>query len=281
MSVAGIFSNATLDYTSIQLQFQSQQAQVQSSQNQSGSASSMSMDRVELSETVIHCSAISASGTAANSSSNPIATDYSALGQALQSGDLAGAQKAFSSLEQDLTNWSQTNGTGSSSSNSPSSTQTSLNNDYKALAQALQSGNLSDAQTAFSSVQQDLQNIQQGQGHHHHGHSHHGGSSQGSDSEISGLLASLSSSQTNSTSTASASGSLAQDFSALGQALQSGNLSDAQKAYASVQQDLQNAQPTGSQSFSLEVSSFSLQVTSFEMNATSGSNTGSSTNVSA
>jgi hypothetical protein len=80
----------------------------------------------------------------------------------------------------------------------------------------LQSGNLAAAQKAYSTLQQDVQ--QTGLGHHHH--HHHAGNS----------------GQTTSSSTGS---TLAQLFGSLESALQSGNLSAAQTAYATLTQDLQ------------------------------------------
>jgi hypothetical protein len=78
------------------------------------------------------------------------------LGLALQSGNLAAAQQAFSALPQNAAQGG-TSSTGGSTSN-----QSSL----AALGQALQSGNLAAAQQAFSQVQQ-------AGGHHHHHHGSH------------------------------------------------------------------------------------------------------------
>jgi deoxyribodipyrimidine photolyase len=86
---------------------------------------------------------------------------------------------------------------------------------FSALGAALQSGNVSAAQQAYTALQQDVQ--QAGQGHHHH--HHHGGSS----------------SQTGSSTTSS---TLSQLFSNLGSALQTGTLSAAQAAYSTLSQDL-------------------------------------------
>ncbi|MGH9487757.1 MAG: hypothetical protein ACRD04_09260 [Terriglobales bacterium] len=72
---------------------------------------------------------------------------------------------------------------------------------FNALGQALQSGNLSDAQQSFTTLVNDLQPPQT--------------SEQQQNSQI------------------------LQAFSALGQALQSGSMSDAQQAFSSLQQDLQ------------------------------------------
>jgi hypothetical protein len=78
----------------------------------------------------------------------------------------------------------------------------------------LQSGNVNAAQQAYKAIQQD---VQQSATQGTHGHHHHHGSP-GTDS--------------NSTN------SLAQTFGSLGQALQSGNLTAAQTAYTTIQQDL-------------------------------------------
>jgi outer membrane protein assembly factor BamD (BamD/ComL family) len=100
----------------------------------------------------------------------------------------------------------------------------------------LQSGNLTQAQTDFSSLVQGT-----GKGHHHH--HHHAGQAQASSS-------SATDQQTD---------PIAQAFSSLSQALKSGDLSAAQQALATIQQDLQQgaaasvagaasssvAQPTG------------------------------------
>ena len=128
-------------------------------------------------------------------------SDFSQLGQDLKSGNLSQAQADFATLSKDLPS-------GPQNANSQGAT------DFNTLAQALQSGNLSQAQQAYSSVQQD---VQQAGGHHHH-HHHHQESSQDSSSQ-------------NST--------ISQDFSTLGQDLQSGNISAAQKAFTSLQTDLQ------------------------------------------
>jgi len=79
---------------------------------------------------------------------------------------------------------------------------------FNQLSQDLQSGNVSAAQQDYTTLQQDIQN-HVAQTHHHH----HGGG--GESSQISQL------------------------FQQLGQDLQSGDISSAQKAYTTLQQDLQ------------------------------------------
>ncbi len=95
-------------------------------------------------------------------------TPWSQLAQALQAGDLGGAQQAFATIAQRVqaadpsrSGQGATAGQGSGSS---------LHQDYAALAQALQSGDLASAQQAFAQLQQDLQALPG----RHHRHHHHG-----------------------------------------------------------------------------------------------------------
>ena len=142
-----------------------------------------------------------------------IQTDFQQLGQDLQAGNLTGAQQDFATLQQALP---------SGQSQSQQNTASPIAQAFTALSQALQSGNLQDAQTAFTTLQGDIQQQQgSGQVRHHH---HHGGNNNSSQS-----AASAASQQTNPVATA---------FGALSQALQSGNLSGAQTAFATLQQDL-------------------------------------------
>jgi thioredoxin-like negative regulator of GroEL len=95
---------------------------------------------------------------------------FEELAQALQSGNLAQAQQAFSVLTQ----------------NAPNSGQAksgSLKDDFSALAQALQSGDLDGARTAFATIQQDLQKARQAHHHHHHHHTQQESSGSNSSSD--------------------------------------------------------------------------------------------------
>jgi hypothetical protein len=112
-----------------------------------------------------------------------IMQDFKQLASALQSGDLAGSQQAYSALQQLLPNQAQ-NGQQSTSGSNP------IGSDFKALGQALQSGDLNSAQSAFSQLQTDLKSTgssnlagaltQAVRGHH--GHHHHASSTADSDS---------------------------------------------------------------------------------------------------
>jgi outer membrane protein assembly factor BamD (BamD/ComL family) len=152
-----------------------------------------------------------------NPDKQQIKQGFQLLGQDLQSGNLSQAQSDFSSLQQLLPGGQQSSlltlASGAQSSN-PLATAVSQ------LAQDLKSGNMTATQSDLATVQQDVQQLDQQQGagsaHHHH---HHGGGE-----------SSQSSSQQNAISTL---------FGQLGQQLQSGNLSGAQQAYSTLQQDFQ------------------------------------------
>jgi hypothetical protein len=135
-----------------------------------------------------------------------VMNDFSQVGQSLQSGDLAGAQKAFATLQEDMQN------VGQSQSGQSSQQQSAL----EQLGQALQSGDLAGAQQAFAALKTS---------HHHH---HHSGGAQGTSGDSGG------------------SSTIGNDLNTLATALQSGDLTGAQKAFATLQQDMQNTGQTQS-----------------------------------
>ncbi len=103
------------------------------------------------------------------SSTSSFGSDFKDLASALQSGDLASAQSAFSEIQGLFSNAQSSQGaTGSQ----VGAKQSQLKSDFDALGQALKSGNTSAAQDAFTKLTQDMQ--ASGKAHHHH---HHGGQS--------------------------------------------------------------------------------------------------------
>jgi hypothetical protein len=162
------------------------------------------------------------SATTPNPHKQQIKQGFQLLGQDLQSGNLSQAQSDFASLQQLLPGGrqsSQLTPVSSAQSSNPLATAVSQ------LAQDLKSGNLTAAQSDFTTVQQDLQQAgpQLGAAHGHH---HHHRQSDGDSGQSSGQ----SSGQQNPISTM---------FGQLGRDPQSGNLSAAQQAYSSLQQDFQ------------------------------------------
>ena len=97
-----------------------------------------------------------------------VSTDLAAVGSALQSGDLSGAQSAFATLTQDLQSSAQQAQSGQQAymarghhhhhhhGGSQQSTGSNLGTDLAAVGSALQSGDLSGAQSAFGTLMQDL-----------------------------------------------------------------------------------------------------------------------------
>jgi hypothetical protein len=126
--------------------------------------------------------------------------EFQQLGLDLQSGNLSAAQVDLASLQP----------TGSQANSTTSSLQNNdpIGLDFKQLSQDLQSGNVSAAQQDYAKIQQDFQN----QAATRHVHHHHQGGGGGEASAISQLMQQL------------------------GQDLQTGNLTDAQKAYGTLQQ---------------------------------------------
>lgn len=146
------------------------------------------------------------SQSARNSQAQQFGQEFQQLGQDLQSGNLAAAQTDLSTLLH----------LGPQSGTNPSTqSQDPLSQQFQQASQALQSGNLTAAQQGYTSILQGFQGLTAlFRAHHHH---------------AAGV---------GSTATTNA-GQINQLFGQLAQALQSGSLSAAQQAYASLQQDFQ------------------------------------------
>lgn len=156
-------------------------------------------------------SALFGSGiSSAQSNAQKLKAEFQQLGQDLQSGNLSAAKSDIAALQQ--------NGTPSNSS-APGPSNNLFAQQLKQLSQDLQSGNLSAAQQDYSTIAQGLQSpaAQSHLRHHHHGVGSSSGQSQ-----------------------------ISQLFAQLGQSLQSGNLTAAQQAYTTLQNDFtQFAQTNG------------------------------------
>ena len=173
-----------------------------------------------------------------------IGQEFGQLGQDLQAGNLTQAQQDFTTLSSDLSSLQ-----GSSSTPDLRQFQFQHGQQHSAgiqLAAAGFAGRKCHAGAAdFGNLQQSLQSAGQGQQSHGHHHHHGGGGSQ----------------------QASA---IQQDFTSLGNALQSGDLSTAQSAFAQLQQD-RNFSGGGSSSSS----------TSASASSSTGSTNGTTLNVTA
>ncbi len=150
--------------------------------------------------------------------------EFQQLGKDLQAGNLSAAQSDFATLQQYAPQSSST----SSQSTNP------VAQEFTQLGKDLQSGNITAAEQDFTAIQQDFQgHSTQAHGHHHHG----AGSSTSSSDQLSQLM------------------------SQLGQALQSGDLTSAQTAYTSLQQEFEQfAQTSGSTASSQQSSSNAVSI---------------------
>jgi hypothetical protein len=141
------------------------------------------------------------SQTDSQSSVNQLRQTFKQLAGSLQSGDLAGAQQAFTSLEKLLQS--------QSSKVQPASTpQSPVQSDLAALGQALGSGDLSAAQADFSKLQKDLQPAGQSSASsqsRRHGHHHR---PEASDSDSSAAAPNTTASTTTATSQNSTGGTI-------------------------------------------------------------------------
>lgn len=152
-----------------------------------------------------------------------IKNEFQKLGQDLQSGNLQQAQADYAALSSNLPGASQTT-TATNAAAASKTGNATVAQQLAQLGQDLQSGNLQAAQHDFTNIQQTAQQdaSQQAGGIHHHHHYHGGGAES--------TYSSTSSQQAN---------SISQVFGNLAADLQSGNLSGAQSAFATLQNDLQ------------------------------------------
>jgi outer membrane protein assembly factor BamD (BamD/ComL family) len=147
--------------------------------------------------------------TAVQNKFQQIQKGFQQLGQDLQSGNLSQAQNDFSALQQ-LRPSQQQNGPAVTQSTTQS--RSPVSQTFAQLAQDLKTGNLSAAQSDFSTLQQDFrQGAVTGHRHHH-----------------------LHAESSEPTAPQSGPATLLGD---LGQELQAGNLTAAQQTYSALQQD--------------------------------------------
>jgi hypothetical protein len=181
--------------------------------------------------------------------------EFDALSEALQSGNLSGAQQAFGQLQQNAPGNSQSGADGG------------IVADISALGQALASNDLSGAQNAFSTLQSDFQNAPPPPPPGESGGGKDGGQVQEAFSDLASALqngdldaaqtafatlqslapdnqADSSSASTGGTSADSTGSSqINSDFASLGEALQSGDVSNAQNLFDKLLSDLQANAP--------------------------------------
>lgn len=162
MSVSGVSSSNSLSQS-----LQTWQARAQKIQNEFQQLG-QDLQAGNLTQAQSDFSTLSKNVSSPLQGNGALSQAFSALGSALQSGGLAVAQKAYAALQQDV----QQAGHGqhhhhhaqSSSQTANASTESSLSQLFSSLGSALQSGNLSAAQTAYSSLEQGLNQLDWGSG---------------------------------------------------------------------------------------------------------------------
>jgi len=160
MSVSGISSSSSLGQTMQNWRAQAQKIQTEFQQLgqdlQAGNITQAQSDFSTLSQNI--SSPMQTNGS--------LSQAFAALGTALQSGNLAAAQKAYTTLQQDVRQTGQVHPhhhhAGGNSQTNSSSSGSILSQLFGGLGSALQSGSLSTAQTAYSTLAPDLQQLTQG-----------------------------------------------------------------------------------------------------------------------
>ncbi|MGC2170656.1 MAG: hypothetical protein WA555_11240 [Candidatus Sulfotelmatobacter sp.] len=160
MSVSGISSSSLYDFNTQSAQStlqQVQQAFQQLGQDlQSGNLSAAQSDFATLQQLLPQNSS-----TSSSQSDNPIAQAFSQLAKDLQSGNLSAAQQDFSTIQQDFQNQASQSQTQSAQGHhhhhGGSSGSSAIGQLLDQLGSALQSGDLSTAQQAYSALLQQFQ----------------------------------------------------------------------------------------------------------------------------
>jgi outer membrane protein assembly factor BamD (BamD/ComL family) len=146
MSTSGIASSMFSEMQQFQKDFKQLGEDLQS-----GNLSSAQSDFVTLQKDLPQTNS-----TSTAQSSNPIAQAFNQLSQDLQAGNLTDAQNDYSTIQQDFQN--QASQMHHHHHHSGGSQENQVSQLFDQLGQDLQSGNLSSAQSDFSSLQQLLQN---------------------------------------------------------------------------------------------------------------------------
>jgi hypothetical protein len=160
MSVSGISSSNLLNYSNQNIQNNQQQFQQEFHQLgqdlQNGNVSAAQQDFATLQQF-----GPQSSSTLSTQTSHPMVQALNQLGQDLPSGNVSAAQKDYTNLKQDFQNASHTRAHHHHRSHSADGSEKSQQFDQ--LGQALQSGSVSCAQSAYSSwMVQDLPQLAQG-----------------------------------------------------------------------------------------------------------------------
>ncbi len=157
MSVAGISSSNLFNINdsrrSVESEMQQEFAQL-GQDLQSGNLSAAQSDFATLTQMQPQSTSSSSSSTA--TSTSPMAQAFAQLSKDLQAGNLSAAQQDFATIQQDVQANAVQSG-GHRHHHHGGGEGGGISSLFSQLGQALQSGDLSTAQTIFSTMQQDFQ----------------------------------------------------------------------------------------------------------------------------
>jgi len=162
MSVSGISSSSLFNSSTQSIQNRMQQFRQEFQQLgkdlQSGDLSAAQADLASLEQLRPQ-----ANSTSSAQSSNPVAQEFNQLAQDLQSGNVSAAQKDFAAIQQNFQN-KATQVHGHHHHHGGGGGGSAVSQLLNQMGQALQSGDLSAAQTAYSTLQKDFQQFDQSSG---------------------------------------------------------------------------------------------------------------------
>jgi outer membrane protein assembly factor BamD (BamD/ComL family) len=158
MSVSGISSSTLFNYSAQDIQSKMKQVQQEFQQLgqdlQSGNLSAAQSDFATLQQLMPQNNS-----TSSSQSNNPIAQAFNQLSKDLQAGNLSAAQQDYTTIQQDFQNQgAQMQGHHHHHGGGGNGTS-AISQLFTQLGQALQSGNLATAQSVFSSLQQEFQQL--------------------------------------------------------------------------------------------------------------------------
>jgi hypothetical protein len=163
MSVAGISSSNLFDFTSQSVQNRQQQFQQELQQLgqdlQSGNLSAAQTDFATIQQ-----SGPQISSTSSNQNTSPIAQDFKQLSQDIPSGDISAAQQDYAKIQQDFQSQSAGKHAHHHHQGGGGGGASAISQLMQELGQDLQTGSLSAAQQAYSTLQQDFQQFAQNTG---------------------------------------------------------------------------------------------------------------------
>ena len=169
MSIGGILSSNLFNAQSAQTTAQKlkQEFQQLGQDLQSGNLSAAQSDFAALQQNAPQAGAASSSAQ----SGNPVTQAFQQLAQDLKAGNLTAAQQDYSTIQQDFKTQAAPGQTqhprhlrGTGSSGNSEGQPNSVTQLFSQLGQALQAGNLTLAQTAYTSLQADFQQFAQSNG---------------------------------------------------------------------------------------------------------------------